>query len=405
MSTNYICPYIKQHNCKRLYNNNADELHKMDTDTIIAQKEYGSRGPPTERKIYNSYYVNKISDHELFNNLNKYIEYISKKLKICFNQNCKNSRCNNIILLYCNKKVGSTSLWSAFNLYLSHKYSLMHCHSEHELESVGIYNITVLQVIEIFKIHQKKVLVIDIYRPIFDLMFSIFFNAINVEFNCSNNEIIQNFSENEIIDRFNYLFIDNYELYNCDYFYEKYNNQLIADNFNFIDKYLYFKDETIQYLKIRQCDTKIWNIIIKKILNENINMIEHNLTDQKKIGNLYKECKKLYTIPKNYYELIKHNKYFLFYYSKIEQEKYLASFKLNEDIFTPFKDNYIKFLRHIQHKNKVYIHTYESMLTNTPLVNNCICNICCIYRQKKLLSINNSQYLSSHNQCYFLIKM
>lgn len=353
-------------------------------------KLYGENTNPVN-KSYNSYRFKKYSDEEIFNNIDEYINILKEKMGICFNKNCKNDRCNNFIFTYSHKKVGSTALWGSFNLFLSHKYRTFHFHSENELESLGIYNLKINQFIKILKKYKKNVMIIDIYRPIFDNCLSIFFCNLSFEFQTTHKNISENVPVINLIKRFNDLFINYLNMNSCDYFMDVYeiDKKEIIQNFDFEKKHLYSNDETIEFLKLRVCDSKDWNKIFGSYIKDYINIIDYNITENKEIGKIYKEFKDNYEIPKNYYEIIKEDKHFLFYYSKIEQENYLKKFEnsISSYNYEPFNSNSLNFYFTIRNENQTGInYSEELMISNIPIVNNCICNNC-IKEKKKLFDL------------------
>ena len=61
-------------------------------------------------------------------------DLVFKNLRIC--KNCEHPRCNNIIIVYCLQKVGSSSLVTSLNLSLSNKYRIFHLHNEETLKMI-----------------------------------------------------------------------------------------------------------------------------------------------------------------------------------------------------------------------------------------------------------------------------
>ena len=269
-------------NCKNNSLNKIKESFRNSNDLL---NQYGEN-TDSVNKAYNSFRFKKKSDEEIFNNIDEYIKLLKDKLGICFNKNCNNNRCNNFIFTYSNKKVGSTALWGSFNLFLSHKYRTFHFHSENELECLGIYNLKINQFIKILKKYKKNVMIIDIYRPIFDNCLSIFFCNLSYEFQTTTKNIIENIPVINLIKRFNDLFMNYLNFNSCDYFMDVYDlvKKENIQNFDFEKKHLYLKDETIEYLKLRVSDTKEWNKIIRNYIKDYINIIDYNLTENKEIG-------------------------------------------------------------------------------------------------------------------------
>lgn len=135
----------------------------------------------TKCKIITQDYVfEKLTDEELCNNIEKHKNDISKAIGICFDPSCMNPRCKNIFVTLTNIKVGSTCLWGCINLYLSHKYTTMHLHNNYGLEVNKLYNVSIQQVLQICNKSNKNVIVVDIYRPIFDICLSAFLICLHI---------------------------------------------------------------------------------------------------------------------------------------------------------------------------------------------------------------------------------
>ena len=378
-------------------------------------------------KIYNIKTFTNVEDDKLLENKELH-NNILNHLKICVNPDCKESRCNNIIILYTNLKVGSTSLWSSFNLYLSELYTTVHWHNEVYLEKGELYSISIKKLIELLKYYKKNVFVIDIYRPILDICISNYFNEANVNFQRDFN-LDNDFDKKEIfINRFNKLFNYYYNKLNVDYFKEIYNLPYNFEKFDFNKKYLLYEDETIRYIKLRLCDfdelhkiltpllnkdNEIENEIKNKLLmnydnnetseNMNIKYIKYNETKDKGWGNYYEYFKENYLISPEIFELIKNNEYFLFYYTQEEQNSYLKKYSnkiSNSTIMESYNEDELKFYFKILNENEAgFNYGYLSTHSNKPLITNCICKECnnnrnklkVEYEKNGVISIKQSQ--------------
>jgi hypothetical protein len=344
-----------------------------------------------KRKIYNEKTFESTEDEELFKN-EKLKENVFNKLNICTNDNCTNPRCKNIAILYTNKKVGSTSLWGSINLYLSDIFTTYHWHSETYLERTEIYGLSIQKVIELLKLYKKNVYIIDIYRPIFDICLSNYFNELNSQFQKDLSSLeVEN--KETIVNRFFNLFNHYYNKYNVDYFREKYELPYNSEQFDFEKKYLIVKDETITYIKLRLCDSKEWENILNPILNTNMKCIKHNETKAKSWGNYYDYFLENFSITSEIFESIKNNEYFKFYYSEEEQNNYLSKFnnKVSDKYNQRYTNEQIAFYFKILRENETNINLgYLSINSNAPIVSNCLCDFCKEKRSKMINQYDNN---------------
>jgi hypothetical protein len=253
--------------------------------------------------------------------LEKYKEEITNKLQICFNPKCSNLRCKNISLIYTNAKVGSTTLWNSLNFYFSDFLTSLRWHDNLPLKSFGI-DIKVNQFIEICNINNKNIIVTDIYRPVFDICQSFFFLYFRM-FVDENNYNDLNF----IINKFNDCFLLLYKECNIDYYKQIYNINTTINEFDFNKKHIFYRNNNIKYIKLRLIDHDEWVQILSQVFNTEFKIIKDNKTEDKQIGEIYKNFKNSYKIPKNFYEIIKNNEQFLFYYTPEEQRNYLKQFE------------------------------------------------------------------------------
>jgi hypothetical protein len=352
---------------------------------ILSTKRIVSKA--SDLSINEIYNYDKISDEMLYNNLENYKELINKQLKICFNPSCTDLRCKNICMIYTNPKVGCTTLWSSLNLYFSDFLTTNRWHNEYPLESRGILDISINQFLEVNNMHDKNVIVIDIYRPIFDMCQSFFF----LYFIALVDEIYQN-DIDYIINAFNRFFFSIYNHMNIDYYKEVYNLNTTFNVFNFNEKHLFFRNKNIKYIKLRLLDTNEWNPILSSVLNTNFKIITDNKTENKETGKMYNEFKKKYKIPKNYYDIIKNNKHFLFYYTTEEQDTYLKKFdgKITDNYTGPVSDIGFIYPNYTNIPNDKLPKTnkegkninYLINKANEPTFSNCNCESCKLVRKE-----------------------
>ena len=230
----------------------------------------------------------------------------------------------NLIFIYCQPKVGSTTLVSSIRLCATYKYSVIHLHNEIMLKVLyKITDVTILDIIKYNKFLGKNVFVFDIYRSPIEHKFSTFFENINTyHFNCSV-EILKTYDIQRLINRFNKIFP---YLYNNDKYKQKY-KITIPENFDFNKKYIFQDIDGIKYIKLRLNDVNEWKNILKQILGVDIHIINDYETDNKPLGEIYKVFKKEYSIPENLFKLIEDDEGLSFYYSKQERIAYLNSWR------------------------------------------------------------------------------
>ncbi len=345
-----------------------------------------------DEKVFNT-----ISDEELFDIKNKsYIKEILENLKICIDPKCNNPRCKNLIYLYTNKKVGSTSLWGSINLYLSELFRTFHYHNIGDLERDKVYGISINQLFKILNMYNKNVFIIDIYRPIFDVCVSNYFNELNIHFQRDFNIYPEFEYKDTFVHRFLNLFEHYYSKYDVDYFNDVYN--IGNCEFNFEKKHGYYQDENIKYIKLRLCDSLEWNKILSPYFGYNFELIKYNETESKSWGKYYKYFKDNYFITTNIYNKIKDNKQFSKYYSLQERESYLNNFsnRIKDDLSYGFQEAQLVFYYNIINKNEIpNILSNISLESNAPLCNNCICDVC---KSHKKNIIKNNFLNKNHNK-------
>lgn len=390
------------------------ELEKFDIDKYLSQQpnledSYDFRKKIKEEKIngrklntnidekvYNYKVFNTISDEELFCQENKdNLKEYFKKIGICCHDNCLSQSCKNIFIVYTNKKVGSTSLWGSINLYLSSIYKTTHIHSSFDLERLQIYDITMLQFLKILKLFNKNVFIIDIYRPIFDICVSNYFNELNLHFQRDFDKHPEIENKNIIIERFFKLFNKYYDIHNVDYYKEIYDIPNIPNTFDFDNKHLVYKDDNLTYIKLRLCDSDNWDDILSKYTGYKFKNIKFNESEKKSCGPLYKYFKDNFTITTEIYELLKNNIYFKYYYTPEEQDKYLQQFtRINDDnIIIPYNKIQQDFYNLLIKENETnIIYSYINNNHNRPIAHNS--------SSKK--NINSNQEKILNNEIYNL---
>ncbi len=340
------------------------------------------------KKVYDEKHFVSMSDEELFNESNEeLIKEVLKKLNICTDTTCNEPRCQNLFYLYTNKKVGSTCLWGSINLYLSKIFRTFHYHNIGDLEREKVYGLTITQLFKILKKYNKNVVVIDIYRPSFDICVSNYFNELNIHFQRDFDIYPEFENKDTFIHRFLNLFEHYYEKHNVDYFKEIYDIPTDTfTEFDFEKKHLIYQDGSIKYIKLRLCDSNEWNTILEPYLNGyKFKVIKQNETKTKSWGQYYDYFNEKFFVTSKIYDKIKDNEYFKFYYSEEEQEKYLKKFedRIKDESQFGFSDKDIVFYYSILNKNETKeILSYLSLQSNAPITGNCPCNGCEIHRKE-----------------------
>ena len=300
-------------------------------------------------------------------------DLVFKKLRIC--KHCEHPKCNNIIIIFCPSKVGSSSLVTSLNLSLSDKYKTFHLHNENTLKYLyELQDISVIDVINIMSKYKKNIHIIDIYRNTFDRMVSYFFHEIHQFFSIKKNEVDTLLDNNKITTRFNELFIFNLSNNMLDYYSELYNNNIKLDNFDFDKKYLKYVEDNKTYIKVRLNDFELWPAIFGEIFNEKIYLLKDNSTNNKS----YKTFKNEYKIPNNLSKILLLNmKNEKVYLSETEQEEYVNYINNNTDKTSEvryFKKEECTLYLYIIQQNE--LNREEKLDKNHYLVTNCNCNKC-----------------------------
>lgn len=246
----------------------------------------------------------------------------NEKMGICEDQAIEKNK--NIIFVYCPPKVGSTTLVTSFRVCALNKYSIFHIHDELMLKVLcGIENVSVNEIIKYNKYLGKNVYVIDVYRNPIEHKISVYFEKIaSFHFN-NTEEKVNMYPIEKIINRFNMLFPF---LSRSDYYREIYDIPF-PEIFDFENKYLYQDINGVKYIKLRLSDSKEWELILNKIFQVNIKIVNDYETDKKPIKDIFKQFKECYRIPSNLFQLIEDCDSLKYYYSQDERERYLDSWR------------------------------------------------------------------------------
>jgi len=294
----------------------------------------------------------------------------------------------NIVFVYTPPKVGSTTLVSSIRLNACGKFTVLHLHNEIMLKVLyGITDVTVLDIIKFNKFLGKNVIVIDIYRSPIEQKISTFFeNVHSLHFNVPVDSL-NDFDVNRLIKRFNQVFP---YLQTNDHFRTKYNVSF-PTSFDFNKKYIFVESDGIKYYKIRLADSQEWGMMLKQILNINVDVYiaKDYETEKKPINKLFTLFKKNYLIPANLYNLIEKDENLRFYYSDSERSQYLISWRIksNPIEFKTFTKDEYDFYMDVALDNQ-YIGEFQK---DHYIDLGCLCMGCCRKRGKMLLRLKNGE--------------
>ena len=276
----------------------------------------------------------------------------------------------NIIFVYTPPKVGSTTLVSSIRISASHKFSIIHIHDEIMLTFfTGINSVSINEIIQYNSYIGKNVFVIDIYRTPIERKMSEFFEKISPYHFNNSEENINNYSVKRVIERFNKVFP---YLALGDHYIDKY-NILIPKSFDTTKKFLFIKNNNINYIKLRLKDSDKWGKILSEILCTEIIIISDYETNNKIIGGLYSKFKNEYKLPSNYFQIIKNDKYLQFYYSNEEINNYLNLWanKTTEPVLSYTEPEYL-FYVNLNLENQIY----NDFQSEHYIDNGCLCKAC-----------------------------
>jgi hypothetical protein len=305
------------------------------------------------------------------------IEQIIDKVKKCNDKIFSSEvskKYKNIIFIYTPPKVGSTSLVSSLRLSVSNKFLTIHVHDENMLNVLtnfdSTYAVSVHDIIEYNAFIGKNVFVIDVYRNPIERKISEYFEIVsNFHFNNTENNM-DKYKLDLIINRFNQIFP---YIGEGDYYFDKY-PITVPEQFDFQKKYLIAEKNTITYIKLRLVDSNNWGKILSEILKTEVITITDYQTENKIIGNLYKQFKNNYIIPSNFLENIINNcRYFNYYNSDLEKKEYFNYWNNRKTVdFIPFTSEEYKLYNNISKENQFY----NFIQRNHYLDFGCVCNSC-----------------------------
>jgi hypothetical protein len=252
----------------------------------------------------------------------------------------------------------------------------------------NIHNITILDIINYNACMGKNVYVIDVYRMPIERKLSEFFENISYYHFNNSDENLNTYDINKIINRFNGLFP---HIANSEYFNEKF-NITVPNNFDYTKKYIIVTNEgNVKFIKLRLHDSSKWDKILTEILGTEITIITDYKTENKTIGDLYKKIKMNYKIPSNFFEFLLKDKYFLYYNSETERNKYFQFWNIKQTIpFTPYTTEEYNFYLKITGENQINNIVQREHYLDL----GCVCNICMKKRYDILNKIKNGEKIN-----------
>ena len=180
------------------------------------------------------------------------------------------SSTKNYIFVYAPPKVGSTTLVSSLRVSLGRSFNVIHIHDDIMLSVLtGIQDITVNELINYISSQGNIVYVIDVYRTPIERKMSEFFEKLSPYHFNNTDDNICNYSLKRITERFNKLFP---HLANGDHYFDKFEIDNPVD-FDKEKKYSIQQINNINYIKLRLCDSTIWNTILTEIFKTEIVLI------------------------------------------------------------------------------------------------------------------------------------
>lgn len=226
---------------------------------------------------------------------------------------------NKLVFVYSAPKVGSTSIVSSLRIFGIEFIDIIHIHDEAMLNVLSHVNtVSINEIILYNKFLGKEIYVINIYRSPIERKISTFFEKIgSFHFNVQDN-LINNYNIQKIINRFNNIFP---WIGLGDHFLDKYEIP-IPEVFDYKNKHLHIINNGINYISLRLMDSLEWGNILSKIFGFKIHIIKDYESSNKPIKNIYNIFNAQYKIPLNLLNEIINDKYLKYYYSENEINNY-----------------------------------------------------------------------------------
>jgi hypothetical protein len=342
---------------------------------IINNDSYGNINLNTQKSKNVFDFINSNEKIKILNSLNEVL-------------NIHKSQNNNLIFIYSAPKVGSTSIVSSLRMFCSDKYDIIHIHDEEMLRVLAhVDGITINEVILYNKFLGKNIYVIDIYRSPIERKISTFFEKIGTFHFNVNDQNVNKYNVNKIINRFNNIFPF---IGLGDHFMDKYNINL-PEKFDFEKKYLLVETYGVKYIKLRLKDSHIWNSILSNIFSTNICIVKDYQSNNKPIKDIYNTFNSCYKIPENLLNDTMKCKYLNYYYSTEELKLYYDQWKNKSTIYvTPYTFEQYKFYEEITIENA----HIDYIQIDHYMDEGCKCKACSIKRKEISLKLLNGKHIS-----------
>ena len=295
---------------------------------------------------------------------------------------------NKLVFVYSAPKVGSTSIVSSLRIFGTDKISVIHIHDEEMLRILGsVSGVTINEIILYNKHIGRDVYVIDVYRAPIERKISAYFEKIGSYHFNNSDEIVNTYNVNKVIHRFNNIFP---HIANGDHFMEKYDIK-IPLNFDYSNKYLLVQENGITYIKLRLMDSAIWGTILTTIFGTNIKTIKDYESSNKPIKDLYARFKSEYRIPKNLLDELTTCKYFNYYYSEEERQKYINWWSAKSTInFVPYTSDQFMIYEQLTIDNS----HIDFIQINHYMDEGCLCKACSIKRCEMANRLNQGLFVT-----------
>lgn len=295
---------------------------------------------------------------------------------------------NKLVFVYSAPKVGSTSIVSSLRIFGTDKISVIHIHDEEMLRILGsVSGITINEIILYNKHIGRDVYVIDVYRAPIERKISAYFEKIGSYHFNNSDEIVNTYNVNKVINRFNNIFP---HIANGDHFMDKYDIK-IPLSFDYSNKYLLVQENGITYIKLRLMDSALWGPILTTIFGTNIKTIKDYESSNKPIKDLYARFKSEYKIPKNFLDELTSCKYFNYYYSEEEQQKYINWWSAKSTThFSPYTSDEFIIYEQLTIENS----HIDNIQVNHYMDEGCLCKACSIKRCEMANKLNQGLFVT-----------
>lgn len=301
---------------------------------------------------------------------------------------------DNIVFVYSQPKVGSTSLVSSIRISASDNFNVIHFHDDSTLRNLlGIKDVTINDIIAYNANIGKKVYVIDVFRTPIERKISVFFEEIaNFHFN-NLEENVNEYDVNRVIKRFNDIFP---YIGNSDNYLDNYNIQ--PSTFDHDKKCICDVINNVTYIKLRLKDSIHWGNILTNILGQEIIIVKDYETKNKGFAKLFESFNNHYKLPSNYLETLTSCRLLNHFYTTEERNGYTNNWSQKiTNSYTSFTseqyNSYLKISLENQSRNFIQIEHYIDP--------GCLCKCCFTKRQELFKKAKSGEIITEkiiHNK-------